>query len=209
MISGDKPFRWWIEDRWVYPDPTGVPAPDHPSWEVRYDSPFEQGKRTTRELSGEPKRVLGLIESVDQVALWCERLGYPVLPDPSRHGGGLHVTSPEGYLSTHLDYDRHPRLPSWRRALNLIVFLHSSWERDWGGNLELCDPMGRVVKSIEPLPGRLVAFECSDLSYHGVSTVTGPAERVSVACYYLTPTMRHNVRQRALFLPVRSSEDRK
>jgi hypothetical protein len=44
-----------------------------------------------------------------------------------------------------------------------------------------------------------------DLSYHGVEPITGPAERVSVAAYYLTPAAPANTRRRALFLPRRGA----
>lgn len=136
-------------------------------------------------------------------AWWSARLGYAVEPDPTMHGGGLHVTAPGGHLNCHLDYDRHPVLPGRRRALNVILFLHPAWEPGWGGEFYLADPLGRPVASLAPEPGAVVAFEVSDVSYHGVLPVTGPAERVSYAEYYLAPAGPEHTRERALFMPTR------
>jgi predicted 2-oxoglutarate/Fe(II)-dependent dioxygenase YbiX len=97
----------------------------------------------------------------------------------------------------------HPKVNGKIRALNLIAFLNPEWQEFWGGALCLCDPMGNVVKKIYPTPGRLVAFECSDLSYHSVERITGPHERVTLAVYFLTDATGQETRRRALFMPTR------
>jgi hypothetical protein len=195
-------IQHWIFDYEFQPR-TDTPSRDWPGWEVRYDNDCERGKRTTRDLSTLPGHldVLGVLRRSAEV--WSRRLGYDVTDDPTLHGGGLHVTEPGGHLQTHLDYDLHPLVPGKRRALNLIAFLHAIWEPTWGGALVLCDPSGTVTHRIEPTPGRLVAFEVSDLSYHGVEPVTGPADRVSVAAYFLSDAGPRNTRRRALFVPRR------
>lgn len=204
-MSGTDPVRWWVFDDWLPPPAEPVPPADWPGWEARYENPCESGKRTTRRPDEVYRRdnPFGLLTSPSVAAEWSARLGYPVEHDPTMHGGGLHVTAPGGRLGIHLDYDRHPVLTAKRRALNLILFLHPRWEPDWGGALLLCDPMGVVVTRIEPLPGRLVAFEVGDLSYHGVGEVTGPAERVSGAAYLLSDAGPRHTRRRAMFLPPR------
>ena len=200
-----KPFRHWIFDDWCEPL-SPPPPPADPRWEARYCNDAERLKRTTRDLAaipGAPQLFDRLRGSAHD---WSPILGYQVIDDPTMHGGGIHVTEPGGWLGTHLDYARHPRLPEFRRALNLIAFVHPEWRPGWGGELELCDPMGSPVVRIEPRPGRLVAFEVSDLSYHGLApTSPSAAERVSLAVYYLTEATAADTRMRAMFLPSRSS----
>lgn len=206
MTSGFEPFRWWMMDEAfrVLPAP---PPPDWDGWEARYDNDCERGKRTTRlsPLCAE------MVRALENRFLWFDLLGYPLDVDPHHHGGGLHVTAPGGHLSCHLDYDQHPLIPDRRRALNIVAFCHPKWERQWGGELYLADPGGQPIQVFEPCPGRVVAFECSDLSYHGVfPTAADAGERVSVAAYLLCDRElrrecdRPFTRRRALFMPNRA-----
>ncbi len=207
---GTEPFRWWVFDGWCEPCPAGsfaLPAFHSPAWEAHYDNDAERGKHTSRRLEMFPeciRRVVGtMTAAVDE---WSARLGYPVWNDPTMHGGGVHLMEPGAWLNTHLDYDRHPHLPNQRRALNLIAFLNPTWDEAWGGSLDLCDPSGKPVKRLFPTPGRLVAFECSDLSYHGVSPVSDRHAdhcRLTAAVYYVSEAGPTNTRTRALFMPTR------
>ena len=213
--AGKEPFRWWCLDD-VIPTVSKemIPPPSWEGWEVHYKGEAELGKRTTRKLQGVPE-VAAIVESLRarRVTMeWGMRLGYPVTDDPTLHGGGLHVTGPGGRLQVHLDYDRHPILKGKRRAINLIGFIHDEWYPEWGGDLVLCDSNGVVAKRFYPKPGRLVAFETSDVSFHGVEPITKshPVERVSVAVYFLvTDQFTREVdklrftRTKAMFLPVR------
>jgi hypothetical protein len=202
-----RPVRHWVFDGAAEPlGPDLLPPADWPGW-VRYDNAVEARKRTTRDLDALAPPVRAAfrrLRAVGAVAAWCDRLGYAVCDDPSLHGGGLHVTAGGGSLGTHLDYSRHPVLRHWRRALNVIAFLHPEWRPEWGGQLRLTDPDGRPVAEIDPLPGRVVAFEVGDLSYHGVAPTAADApDRVSAAVYFLTPATAADTRTRALFLPPR------
>lgn len=207
-LSGTHPFRWWVSDGW---GPTchmpNLPPASADVWEARYENDVERHKRTTRRVGD----VYGMgpifdrLRSPAMAAEWSDRLGYPVCDDPTMHGGGLHVTGPGGVLGVHLDYDRHPQITLLRRALNLILFINPEWRSEWGGALVLCDPMGKVVERVNTAPGRLVAFECSDLSYHGVEPVAADAPpRVTAAVYCLAVAGPQHTRRRAMFLPVRS-----
>jgi hypothetical protein len=208
--SGADPVKWFVIDGWCEPEPGWtVPGPDWPGWEVHYTADVERGKRTTRHLWGWVGERVERLQSL--LTLWecARRFGFVALPDPSLHGGGVHVMPPGSDLGCHIDYDRHPNrektpyIAGTRRAVNLIAFCHPRWEAGWGGEFYLADTDGNPVVTLEPKPGRLVAFETNDLSYHGVLPVTGPAERVSVAVYLLEPAGPGNVRTRAMFLPRR------
>ena len=181
-----------------------IPGPDWGGWEAKYDNMFEKGKRAARfGLSSDVMNVLEKMQSEEMINKVCESFGKALIPDPLLHGGGLHVMSPDAHLSAHLDYDRHPKLSKWRRALNLIAFVHREWDEKDGGLFTVYSPIGSILAQMEPKPGRLIVMECSDLSYHGVTKVTGTKERVSVACYYLEPATEKNTRQRAMFFPNR------
>lgn len=206
VAHGTEPVRHWVFDGAVEPGPVGhVPGAHDPCWEARYDNDAERGKRTTRhpDWLAHVAPCLATMRGAVSVARWSRILGYPVDDDPTLHGGGLHVMGADSVLGVHLDYDLHPHVPGKRRALNLIAFLNPQWREEWGGALVLCDPLGRVAKRIYPAPGRLVAFETNDLSYHGVERVTGPVERVTAAAYLLADAGPHNTRRRAMFLPAR------
>ncbi len=204
MITGTDPVRWFRIDDWCHP-PALSEEPDlwfRGDW-VRYDNDCEKGKRTTTNVVGWAKTALDRMESPETLRACRGVFGFDAAPDPTLHGGGLHVTSPGGWLNCHLDYDRHPKLPSKRRAVNLIAFCHPVWEPSWGGEFYLADPMGNPVLKFTPTPGTLIGFETNDLSYHGVLPVTGPCERVTIASYLLTDATPANTRLRALFMPKR------
>lgn len=197
------PVRHWVFDDWATPPFPEPPGDTWPGWEAVYDNDCESGKRTARDLrmlAAYPE-LLNRMRSAGTE--WTERLGYPVVDDDTLHGGGLHVTKSGGWLNCHLDYARHPIHKTKRRALNLILFVHPRWHREWGGYFYLADPSGKPVVWIEPRPGRLLAFETGSLSYHGVHRVVGPEPRVSLAVYYLADATEHDTRTRALFIPNR------
>lgn len=204
---GSSPVRWWVFDDFCVPPTDPIPPASWPGWEVQYANAAENRKRTTRNLSSVfTQPWFARLFSPEYAQEWSEILGYPVEQDTTLHGGGLHVTGAGGSLATHLDYARHPKIPAKKRALNLILFIHPEWKESYGGHLYLADPMGNAITSFSPKPGRLVAFETSDLSYHGVKPTSSDApDRVSIAVYMLTEATPADTRQRALFLPVRDT----
>ena len=136
-----------------------------------------------------------------------------LVADPKLHGGGMHCTKRNGKLDVHIDYSLHPELKLERR-INLILYLNSDWEKDYGGCLELWNnDMTKCIKSITPKFNRAVIFNTTDISYHGhPSPLMCPEDkcRKSLAWYYLTPP-HENVtkRYRAKFVarPSDSKDD--
>jgi hypothetical protein len=206
-MTQTQPFRHWIFDG--YFQPVG-PLPASLPWEVKYGNDLERDKRTLRDVAALPddfREVFAELTDPASVNAWARRLDVPgLINDPMMHGAGLHVTDPGGWLQVHVDYERHPRHPDYERRLSLIAFLHPEWRPEWGGQLLLCDPSGEPRTAIDPLPGRLVAFEGGPTSYHGVRPTTPEAPpRISAAVYYLARTRPHASRLRALFMPNRQS----
>lgn len=199
-VMVNVPFRHWVVSDFVKPLALAdLPPSTDPFWEVGYNNDCEYGKRTSRQD--------GFLSSRFQSSL-CSRLagifGYPLEPDPLLWGAGLHVTEPGGWLNPHLDFDRHPKIPTHRRAVSVVVFLNSVWKKEWGGALCFYNPAGDAITRYYPRPGLMIAFENSDISYHGVEKVERCGmERVTSTCYYLAPAGPQNTRTRALFFPNR------
>lgn len=205
------PFRHWLLRGVIPPEVlaaarAAVPEADWPGW-VRYANDVEQ-KRTTRNgLADLPPTAGDLFRGLcgwGFVSFLRHLTGVPeLLSDPSLWGAGLHVSDPGDYLSPHLDFDAHPRMPGCRRRLNLVAFLNERWEVAWGGAFQLCSAAGEPVKEIHPEPGLVVVWEASDVSYHAATEVTGPESRLTAACYYMAPAPKPATRTRALFVPRR------
>ncbi len=183
-----------------------VPPPESEAWHARYDN-WAERKRATELVEGPLREVAERVADPSFVQSLCDALGIPdtLVADPERYGAGIHAHDPGGFLLPHLDYARHPRRDAERR-LNVIVFLNETWQPEHGGRLELWDDMAeRVVAHVEPRPGRCVAWEPSDVSYHSVERVN-VVPRITLASYFLSAPARPTaLRKRALFVPPRHS----
>lgn len=205
----ESPFRHWIFDDVISHDHLcelhgSAPLVDWPKW-IRYDNGLEC-KRTTRDVwtLAEPLfDLFAVLLSAEMAKTISGLFGIgPLQADATLHGGGLHVMPPGGFLQTHLDYALHAN--GMERRLNLVMFLHSLWADDWGGELELLAADGETrVERIQPRPGRMVLFEAGDTAYHGVAEVAGPVPRITANVSFLTPPRENVTRQRALFVPRR------
>jgi 2OG-Fe(II) oxygenase superfamily len=113
-----------------------------------------------------------------------------LLADPTLEGGGLHQSGPGGYLNIHADFTGHPHQPTWRRRVNLLLYLNESWEEAYGGHLELWSrDMTRCVRRVAPVGNRAVIFNTDADAFHGhPEPMTCPAgvTRKSLALYYFT-----------------------
>lgn len=111
-----------------------------------------------------------------------------LLPDPSLAGAGMHLTTGHGRLDVHVDFNYSEETQTHRR-LNILVYLNEDWDASWGGAVELWDQQVKTChKRLEPMLNRMVLFETSDISFHGVTPLTCPPDRTrqSFATYYYT-----------------------
>jgi len=209
----NEPFRHLVLDSWFSPELLAQaahdwPAADWPAW-VRYDSPLEKKLACPD---------WGAMSTACR-ALLCRLLALPLgswfgaddwTADASLHGAGLHALPAGGHLDVHLDADRHPRLGLARRA-NAILFL-GDWAPAWGGALEFWTPdLQRAAVQIEPRHGRLVLFETTDASYHGVPGVLRCPPgvlRKSLAAYWWGPPRDEARRPRAQFVATGPERER-
>jgi hypothetical protein len=143
-----------------------------------------------RSRMGEATRaVIAALESPEFLRLLEGLTGVrDLLADPHLDGGGLHETLPGGFLNVHTDFLAHTLERTWRRELNLLLFLNEEWEPAHQGWLELWDAsVSRCERRIEPRFNRCVVFRTSATSFHGVpARVACPPgqSRKSLALYY-------------------------
>ena len=134
-------------------------------------------RRLYWELNANP--FLGILEKITGID--------NLIADPHMFGGGVHETSPGGYLKVHADFNKHPNFGLDRR-LNLLIYLNDEWLPEYGGDLELWPPdMRSCVQKIAPISGRCVIFQTTTTSFHGhPHPLTCPANRSrkSIALYY-------------------------
>jgi len=208
ITTGAHPVRYLVVDNFVQPqgDWTVPPADAPGAWEAIYSNDCESLKRTSRTLPDWAAQVITLMHA-EEILRACAKLsGTPAYPEPLLWGGGLQVMSPDGWLNCHLDGVILPSNPALRRAVQLVCFAHLRWESDWGGEFAFFHPSGAVALAIEPLPGRLVAFENTDLACHGVLPIqTHAAERVSLSSSLVAASRASDTRERAWFLPNRGA----
>jgi len=138
-----------------------------------------------------------------------KKFAIEVEADYGLHGGGQHIHSKMGNLNPHLDYSMHPKISAERR-LNAIYYLTDEHEDGDGGHFGLwgngsATEPGDLIKEYAPIFNRLVLFNTSQQSWHGLSRVYEPKAnhyRKSLATYYVSnPREGSLTHTRALFAP--------
>ena len=149
----------------------------------------KRGLADRARMSAATRAVVEALETPEFLRL-LERLSgvEGLLFDPHLDGGGLHEMLPGGFLNVHTDFLSHTLERSWRRELNLLLFLNERWVPEHGGWLELWNAsMSACERRIEPRFNRCVVFRTSETSFHGVpARVACPPgdSRKSLALYY-------------------------
>lgn len=134
-----------------------------------------------RDISAAYRQLDAFIQTPEFLTLISQITGIPdLLYDPDYIGGGTHENVDGQGLDVHVDFNYHPRT-RWHRRLNLIVYLNSEWDHDWGGQLELhANPWSdRVTEkvAIEPLFNSCAIFETTESSWHGFPAIRLPDDR--------------------------------
>jgi len=113
-----------------------------------------------------------------------------LIADPALEGGGLHQTPKNGFLNIHADFTAHPHNKTWRRRVNLLIYLNKELQPEWGGDLEIWEKdMSKCVHKIAPMYNRCVIFNTDADTYHGHPEPFNCPEgesRKSIALYYFT-----------------------
>lgn len=168
------------------------PGPEAPLWtHYRHVNEDKLGSPRRAQYPQAVEDVVAALQTPAFVS-WLSRLtGIPGLfPDPELEGAGMHRSGPGGFLHVHTDFQRHHHHPSWRRTVNLILFLNPGWDPAWGGAIELWTPdMQHCGRTVPPRANHAVIFRSDDRSFHGhPEPLRCPPERArkSLALYYYT-----------------------
>ena len=169
------------------------PPPDTRFW-IQYKHYNEDNVGLTKKEIFPPllRRLADELNSPRFVSWLSELTGIEgLVPDPSLHGGGLHQCGRGGFLNLHTDFSTHYYNKSWRRRVNLILYLNAEWKPDWGGALEFWDRKLRApIAKYPPLLNDAVIFNTNNKALHGFPDRLSCPENVcrkSIAFYYYTP----------------------
>ena len=147
---------------------------------------------------------LSLLNSLD----FCEVLENitgieGIQPDPHWHYTGLRINDPGACQLIHSDAVFHPHLKK-RKILTVMSYLTKNWKEEDEGCLEIWnDEMTECAHSIAPVFNRVLIFENTETSYHGVPK--NNHRRKAVTMSYLLDE-KEEKRWRALF--VKRPEDK-
>jgi hypothetical protein len=198
-----RPFRHVVIDNYVSREMTraaSVSWPDErwPHWH-RYAG-REGVKYATKDADRLPPACKSIVARMLELPLSTVLCVDDAFPDYDLSGAGMHSIPPGGSLPVHLDSSHNP-VTGWGRAASAVLWL-DDWRPEWGGQLRLWDAVGkRVVKTIDPAPGRLVIFATGQESWHDVAPVAAdaPHHRRSLAVFFWTETAAETTRPRAEF----------
>ena len=168
------------------------PAPDRANW--THWQHHNENKHGITKLDLFPSLLRDVVHELNSPDFlkWLSRLTgiADLLADPLLDGGGLHLANRGGFLNVHTDFSHHHYHKTWRRRLNLILYLNEEWSPEWGGAIELWDSrMQLCAAKYPPLLNHVLIFNTDDHSFHGFpEPLTCPDEtaRKSLALYYYT-----------------------
>ena len=134
-----------------------------------------------------------------------------LMPDVGLHGAGLFLQKNGWHLNPHIDYKVHPKL-GFERKVSLLFYLSENWKNDNDGNLVFFrDQDGRPdydeTYSIAPKFNSLVLFECTDTSWHGVTSINCAEDqsRKALGLFFLKDTGNQTGGKKRNMLPIESS----
>ena len=128
-----------------------------------------------------------------------------LIPDSSNRWSGIRVMKSGSFQAIHSDARINPET-GLRKELTCLLYFNENWKSDDFGMLEIWDDdVLNCVHEIEPIDNRLVIFQNSDTSYHGVPIVNN--NRKSITWSILKEGKSTN-RRKALFV-ARPTDDEK
>jgi Rps23 Pro-64 3,4-dihydroxylase Tpa1-like proline 4-hydroxylase len=165
------------------------PLADSKSWTHYQHCNENKLGMAKRELFPSSLRAIANELNTPRFLAWLSRLtGIPgLIADPSLEGGGLHQAGRGGFLNVHTDFSHHHYHETWRRRVNLILYLNPAWRAEWGGSIELWDAkMEHCVVKYPPLLNHVLIFN-TEQALHGfpepLQCPEGESRR-SLALYY-------------------------
>ncbi len=117
--------------------------------------------------------------------------------DKELHGAGIHEHGKGGFLNIHVDFN-YIKEGLGIRSFNALLYLTKP---EVGGSLELWYGDSTKPKTkmevVTPEPGRLVLFEATESSWHGLpERIGGSVPRRSMAFYFYDPMVSVPAKER-------------
>ena len=201
--SSEEPFKPFVVDNFLPNDLandclSSFPPPQDKNWEATNDKEIEIKKRSNWKSEFDiPDNIIDVVRILNS-SLNLEKLGDildipKLMSDPYFTGGGLNESSKGGLLDVHIDGNYHDA-SGLNRRVNAILFLNPDWKEEWGGHFGLYDDQGKkCIKKVLPTFNRLLVFDTSDISFHGLPdpiNCPGEVTRKSIILYYYTKSER-------------------
>jgi hypothetical protein len=164
---------------------------------------------SVKDMGPRTRQLIDELQGDDFVASLGALAGIPGLSaDPGMAFAGIYVTPPGGWQRVHEDFSQHPRTRLWNRVAVLLYI--SEWQPGDGGELELWDgSVSGPPVLVEPLSGRMVIFETSARTLHGIrAVVAGSRSRLALGARYYAPTPPDTTPRRLLSKTVRRPGER-
>jgi len=203
FIYSENPFNHFIVDNFLPKDLAekclaSFPPSGDSNWKATNDADIEIKQRSNWKSEFDiPENIVDVVRILNS-SLNLERLGNilnipKLMPDPYFTGGGLNESSKGGLLDVHIDGNYHDA-SGLNRRVNAILFLNPDWKEEWRGHFGLYDEKGeKCIKKILPSFNRLLVFDTSDISFHGLPEAIDCPEgttRKSIILYYYTKSSR-------------------
>ena len=182
--SYDHPFNFWVIDQAFDENFSKEilklwPSQSDERWNRGYD--VINGKKNRLEgnmlaMSGKQnmpeffRQFLTSVNGPSSIDMYEKITGVMDLKvDDSWRWAGLRETLPGGYQLIHSDARKHPE-SGFRKELTFLCYFRDGYEKGSDeGCLEMwSDDMSQRVHEIEPIHNRMVIFQNTDKSYHGV-----------------------------------------
>ncbi|QHQ36923.1 2OG-Fe(II) oxygenase [Algicella marina] len=220
--GAEGPFDHCVIDNFFKPEVAAALEAEFPGFDDevwhQYDNPIEIKKVSNIWNTFPPLtyNTFNVLNSPEFLQLLSDNAlgGMKLYADNGLNGGGWHMHKKGGKLNTHLDYSLHPKL-GLQRKLNIIIYMNSNWQEDWGGSLglwgnETDEKPGDLEKSVPAIFNRAVIFDTTQNSWHGLpEPLTCPDDetRRSLAAYFLCDAPEGvDERGKALFAPTKEQE---
>ncbi len=193
-FANAQPFPSIVLDHMLAAAPAEIaasfPDADWPHWHIFRDT-YQKNKRQGTSVETFPPLIKQIIHEFwePKFLRFLEKVtGIDALiVDPHLFGGGMHLTGPGGVLKPHIDFHHLKEMRLFRR-INVLLYLNSEWEAEWGGCLKLFEKGSKTpAQTIVPEFGRMVIFRTDYNSVHGFpDPVVDGKWRKSLALYYYT-----------------------
>ena len=110
-------------------------------------------------------------------------------PDFEYFAGGMHMLPQNGFLGMHVDADVHGGNQIWKREYSVVMCISEEYD----SSFDLLIHNGKKHNSIPYKFNRLMAFKCSENSWHGVpDPITKGLTRKTLAIFYWSKLDKKN-----------------